>query len=341
MQQIKRAEADASYLVINKSRIKFLKTKDFIFEKAVLILSVISALMIVFIFVFIGLRAWDVLKASGIYFILDQGFDKQIIEAFHAPAEAQVWKFGALGLLLGTMTTTLGALLIAVPLGIGTSIVIAELSPHWVRSVLQLVVRLLASIPSIIYGLIGLLVVVPFIQKLFITGEMQVQYIEYFQLTGNSMLAGILVLSIMIVPFIIALSVDAINAVPRRYKEASLALGLSHWCTITRVILPAAKSGILAGIILATGRAVGEAIALSMVSGGVGNIPHLSDGPVFFLTPVLTLASAIVNKSEMMSAPSIESALFACGVILLLTTTLLSLGAKLAEFLVKRGEGIE
>lgn len=341
MQQMKRAEADAPYLVINKSRIKYLKTKDFMFEKAILVLSVISALMIVFIFVFIGLKAWDVLRASGIYFIADKGFDRQIIDAFHAPADAQVWNFGALGLLLGTMTTTLGALLIAVPLGIGTSIVIAELAPYWVRNILQLVVRLLASIPSIIYGLIGLLVVVPFIQKLFITGEMQVHYIDYFQLTGNSMLAGILVLSIMIVPFIIALSVDAINAVPKRYKEASLALGLSHWRTIIRVILPAAKSGILAGIILATGRAVGEAIALSMVSGGIGNVPHLSDGPVFFLTPVLTLASAIVNKSEMMSAPSIESALFACGVILLLTTTLLSLGAKLVEFLVKRGEGFE
>ncbi|WP_236860343.1 phosphate ABC transporter permease subunit PstC [Candidatus Formimonas warabiya] len=338
---MERPEAGAPYFVLNKSRIRFLKRKDFFFEKSVQALAVVSALIIVFIFIFVGLKAWDVLKISGISFVTERGFDRQIIDAFNAPVEAQVWQFGAWGLLIGTITTTLGALFIAVPMGIGTAVVIAELSPSWVKNMLQLVVRLLASIPSIIYGLIGLLIIVPYIQKLFITGDLQIQYIDYFQLTGNSMLAGILVLSIMIVPFIIALSVDAINAVPRRYKEASLALGLSHWRTIVRVILPAAKSGILAGIILATGRAVGEAIALSMVSGGIGNVPQLSHGPVFFLTPVLTLASAIVNKSEMMSVPSIQAALFACGVILLLTTTLLSLCAKLVEFFVKRSEGID
>ncbi len=337
MQQIKSRESEISRLVLNKSKVRSLKLNDLFCEKSIQVLAVLSALMIIFIFIFITLKAWGVLKVSGIHFILDMGFDRQIIDAFNAPVTAQVWQFGAFGLLIGTITTTLGALLIAVPMGIGTAVVIAELAPGWLKNTLQLVVRLLASIPSIIYGLIGLLVVVPFIQKMFITGDMQVRYIDYFQLTGNSMMAGILVLTIMIVPIIIALSVDAISAVPQRYKEASLALGLSHWRTIIRVILPTAKSGILAGIILATGRAVGEAIALSMVSGGIGNIPHLSYGPVFFLT----LASAIINKSEMMSVPSIQSALFACGVILLLTTTFLSLCAKLMEFMIKRSEGIE
>jgi phosphate transport system permease protein len=145
----------------------------------------------------------------------------------------------------------------------------------------------------------------------------------------------------MILPIIVALSVDAINAVPKKYKEASLAMGLSHWRTIVKVIIPAASSGILAGVVLGFGRAIGEAIALSMVTGGVGNVPDPTHGFVFFLTPVLTLASAIVNKSEAISVPSIESALFACGVILLITTTLLSIFTKIVEYLIKRRQGIE
>jgi len=183
------------------------------------------------------------------------------------------------------------------------------------------------------------MVVVPFIQSNFISSAMQIKYISRFQLSGNSLLAGILVLSIMIVPIIISLSVDAIKAVPYRYKEASLALGLTYWRTIVKVVLPAAKSGIFAGIILGMGRAMGEAIALSMVCGNIGNIPRASDGPVFFLTPVLTLASAIVNKSEMMSVNSIQSALFACGLVLLLASIFVSLCARLVEYLVLRSEG--
>lgn len=179
----------------------------------------------------------------------------------------------------------------------------------------------------------------PFLQEHLITVDMQIAFISQFQITGNSLLSGIVVLSIMITPVIVALSVDAINAVPHRYKEASLALGLTHWRTIIKVILPAAKSGITASIILGTGRAIGEALALSMVSGGVGNIPNPSDGFVFFLTPVLTLASAIVNKSEAMSVPSIRSALFACGVLLLITCTTLSLFTKIVEGFIRRREG--
>jgi len=185
------------------------------------------------------------------------------------------------------------------------------------------------------------MIVVPFISSTLITNEMQTKYITRFQLAGNSMLAGIVVLAIMVMPIITAVSVDAIRSVPFRYKEASLALGLTYWRTIVKVVLPAAKSGIVAGVILATGRAIGEAIALSMVTGGIGNIPRISDGFVFFLTPILTLASAIVNKSEAMSVPTIESALFACGVLLLVSNTILTLIAKSIERSFRRSEGIE
>jgi len=312
---------------------------DGLSESLVAFLAILSASMVLFIFLFIIKEAIGVISVSGLHLISRAGFDQQIIQAYAAPLNKTAYEFGFLGLILGTLTTTLGALVLAVPLGIGTAIVIAELAPPGIRYVLQTVVRLLASIPSVIYGLVGLMVVVPFIQQSLISSAMQIEYISRFQLSGNSMLAGILVLSIMIVPIIITLSVDAIKAVPYRYKEASLALGLSYWRTIVKVILPAAKSGIFAGIILGMGRAIGEAIALAMVCGGIGNIPRISDGSVFFLTPVLTLAAAIVNKSEMMSVKSIESALFACGLILLLTSIVVSLCARLVQYLVMRREG--
>jgi len=324
-----------------KNRVRLSQVRDRICEAGVLVLTAISALIIVFIFLFILNRAWEIFKVNGLGFILNKGFDQQLSNAYYASAESPQWIFGALGLLIGTLTTTLGALIIAIPMGLGTAIVITELAPSWMKTFLQSVVRLLASIPSIVFGLLGLMIIVPFILNNFVNVDMQIKYINFFQLTGHSMLAGVIVLSIMITPIIIALSVDAINAVPKKFKEASLALGLSHWRTIVKVILPAAKSGIIAGIILGTGRAIGEAIALSMVSGGVGNIPNPAHGPVFFLTPVLTLASAIVNKSEAMSTPTIEAALFACGVVLLITSTTLSLLTKIVEIIVKRGEGIE
>jgi phosphate transport system permease protein len=323
-----------------KARVKRTRIKDFVSEKAILFLAALSALMVVFIFIFIVQKSLVVLNKSGLGFITKTGFDRQVADAFQALPDQQSWVFGALGLLVGSLATTIGALIIAVPMGIGTAVIISELAPLWTRKVLQSGIRLLASIPSIVFGLIGLLVVIPFIQKTFVTTEIQLKYIQLFQMDGKSLLAGILVLSLMILPIIVALSADAINAVPKKYKEASLALGLSHWRTIVKVVLPSAKSGILAGTVLGMGRAMGEAVALSMVSGGVGNIPNIVNGSSFLLTPVLTLASAIVNKSEAMSSPPIESALFACGVVLLITTTLLSIFTRVVEYLVKRRQGL-
>lgn len=322
-----------------RNKLSLSNIRDNICESGITLLTICSSLVVIFIFGFIMLKAWQVIKVNGLDFIITKGFDTQITKAYHAEASHPYWKFGAAGLIIGSIATTLGALIIALPLGLGTAIVITELAPDWIKKLLQAVVRLLASIPSIIYGLIGLLVIVPFITRNLITVDMQVRYIKYFQIDGKSLLAGIVVLSIMIVPIIITLSVDAINAVPKKYKEASIALGISHWRTIVKVIIPAAKSGILAGVILAVGRAIGEAVALSMVGGGIGNIPDPANGLVFFLTPVLTLASAIVNKSEAMSVPSINSALFACGVALLITCISLSVFTKVIEYLIARREG--
>ncbi|NTV90589.1 MAG: phosphate ABC transporter permease subunit PstC [Clostridiales bacterium] len=326
---------DMTHLRVKKSKIS-----DSIWEKVVLALTILSAVVVIFIFLFILQKSIRIFKENGLGFITRTGFDQQINDAFNAPGDSPVWKFGAFGLLAGTILTTLGALIIAVPMGIGTAVVITELAPSWIKALLQSTVRLLASIPSVIFGLLGLMLVVPAIQKLFVTPALQIEYIRIFQMDGKSLLAGILVLSLMILPIITALSVDAIYAVPVKYKEAALALGLSHWRAIQLVILPAATSGIMAGVVLGMGRAVGEAIALNMVTGGLGLVPDPSHGLSFFLTPVMPLAAAIVKKAEAMSVPSIEAALFAAGVVLMVATTILSLSTRLVEYLVKRRQGL-
>ncbi|MDF2594708.1 MAG: pstC1 [Clostridia bacterium] len=314
------------------------KLKDHIFEISLFIFTALCAVVLMFIFIFILQQSFEVFRASGIGFLTEGGFSEQISTAFNAGAEEQSYVFGGLGLIAGTLLTTLGALLLAVPIGIGTAIVICEFAPYRLRSFLSSVVRLLACVPSIIYGLVGLMTMVPLINRWFITTEMQIKYISdpllQMQLDGKSLLAGIIILTMMILPFITILAVDAVKAVPKMYREAAFALGYSHWKVVWKVMLPAAKSGIMAGVILAAGRGTGEAIALSMVCGGISNVPQLVHGGVFFLTPILTLSSAIVNKSEAMSIPAIESALFACAAVLLLTSVVLSLSTKVVEYLV-------
>ncbi len=342
MEKSERINNKTSYFSkVNADKMKLRKISDGIWERLIFFFTFLSAMMIIFIFIFILMKAWPVLKASNIGFVTNTGFDGQIRDAYNAPADNPVLEFGVLSLIMGTLTTTLGALIIAIPLGIGTAIVIAEMTKGWVKTFIQSIIRLLAAIPSVIYGLVGLMIVVPFIKKYIITVEMQIAYLKEFQITGNSMLAGIIVLSFMILPIITALSVDAINAVPKKYRDASLALGLSKWRTITKVVIPTAKSGILAGTILGTGRGIGEAIALAMVSGSVGILPKIAHGGVFFLTPVLPLASAVVNKSQAIAVPSIESALFGCGVVLLITTSILSICTKIVETTVRRRQGLD
>ncbi|WP_070000964.1 phosphate ABC transporter permease subunit PstC [Cellulosilyticum sp. I15G10I2] len=318
------------------------KFKDNMFEIGLLFFTALCAVVLIFIFIFILQQSFKVFKASGLKFLTEGGFSEQVSSAFNASDITETYIFGGLGLIMGTLLTTVGALLLAVPLGVGTAVVICELAPYRLRSFLSSVVRLLACLPSIIYGLVGLMVIVPLISNWFITTDMQIKYISDpvlpMQLDGKSLLAGILVLTMMLLPIITILSVDAIKAVPKMYKEAAFALGYSHWKVIWKVILPAAKAGVMAGVILAAGRGTGEAIALSMVCGGISNVPQLIHGGVLFLTPVLTLSSAIVNKSEAMSIPAVESVLFACAAVLLLTSIILSLFTRVVEYLVS-GKG--
>jgi phosphate transport system permease protein len=292
------------------------------------LLAFIGIVVILLIFIFVFLKSVPVFRHSGMALVTETGFDRQISEAFYAPAAAPVYRFGMLGLIVGTLLSTLLALIAASMLGIGAAVAICEFAPRPVAAFLLAVTRLLASIPSVVFGLIGVILVAPWVESSFVTVEMQMAYLDFFQMTGRNLLTAVIVLAFMIAPMVISLTADALYAVPLAYKETGYAFGMNHFRVILKIILPEARPGIVAGLILGAGRGIGEAIAVSMVCGGIGALPQFSHGTAAFLTPVLPLAAAIVNKSEAMSVPSVSSALFACGAILLLLGTILSLTAR-------------
>lgn len=219
------------------------------------------------------------------------------------PTAVPAAQFGVLPLILGTLLVTFLAILFALPVGLITAIYMAEIAGERMRKILKPVIELLAGIPSVVYGFFGLVVLVPFIQQLF---NLPV---------GETALAGSIILGIMALPTIITISEDAIRATPISLKEASLALGASHWQTLQRVVLPCARSGIMAAFILGIGRAIGETMAVLMVTGNAAVMPHS------FLEPVRTIPATIA--AELGEAPfggTHFKALFALGIILFIIT---------------------
>ncbi|MDD9196758.1 phosphate ABC transporter permease subunit PstC [Aliivibrio sp. S3MY1] len=206
--------------------------------------------------------------------------------------------YGVFTMIVASVVSTLGAVVVGVPVGILTAIFIAEIAPKRVANIIRPAVELLAGIPSVVYGFFGLVIIVPLIQDVF-----QVP-------AGNTILAGIIVLGIMILPTVITVSETSIRAVPATYKEGSLALGASKIFTIFRILLPAARSGIMTGVILGIARALGETMAIIMV---MGNAPAMPEG---ILDSARTLTANIAI--EMSYASGIHaSALYATGVVLL------------------------
>jgi phosphate transport system permease protein len=222
-------------------------------------------------------------------------------------------EFGILTIIVGSVVVMAGALIIAVPLGIACAILLAEVAPSRVRQFLRPTVELLVGIPSVVYGLVGMVLIVPLIRQ--IGGS------------GYSVAAGVIVLTGMVLPTIISISEDSIRAVPKSYKEGALALGATQWQTIWRVLLPAARSGIMASIVLAMGRAIGEAMAMIMV---LGNAPVI---PTSLLDPARTLAGSIAVEVNYASGVH-RSALFATAVVLFLIVIIIN---SIALIVLRRG----
>ncbi len=226
-------------------------------------------------------------------------------------------KYGILPFVLTSIYGTAGAMLLGVPVGLFTAMYVSKLASERVKNILQSAVSLLAGIPSVVYGLVGMLVLVPGIRKIFHVPD------------GAGLLAAIIVLAIMILPSIIKMSVTALDAVPKEYEDASLALGASPIETYFKVSLPAAKSGITAAVILGVGRSIGEAMAVMMVAGNAPNMPNSIFQSVRFLTTAVS--------SEMAYASGLQrQALFSIALVLFLFIMLLN--ATLNFFLKKEKE---
>ena len=214
-------------------------------------------------------------------------------------------EYGILPFIMTSIYGTLGAIIIGVPVGFFTAVYLSKFAPEGVRKSVGFVVSLLASIPSVVYGLVGMLVLVPWIRKIFDLPD------------GATLLAAILVLAVMILPSIINVSMTSLDAVPRKYEEGALALGATECETYLKVSVPAAKSGIAASVVLGTGRAIGEAMAVMMVSGNVANMPELF-GSVRFLTTAVA--------SEMSYASGLQKeALFSIALVLFVFIMLINL----------------
>ena len=242
---------------------------------------------------------------SGIPAIKEIGLVKFLFGKEWASTAAEP-KFGILPFILTSVYGTAGAILIGVPVGFFTAVFLSKVAGKNVRSAMETAVSLLAGIPSVVYGLVGMLVLVPAVRSIFRVPD------------GASLLAAVIVLAIMILPSIIKVSVTALDAVPKEYEDASLALGASAVETFFRVSVPAAKSGIAAAVVLGVGRAIGEAMAVMMVAGNVANMPSLFQS-VRFLT------TAVASEMSYSSPGSLQrNALFSIALVLFLFIMLLN-----------------
>ena len=251
---------------------------------------------------------------SGIPAIREIGLVKFLFGKEWASTAAEP-KFGILPFILTSVYGTAGAIVIGVPVGFFTAVYLSKVARKKVRSAMETAVSLLAGIPSVVYGLVGMLVLVPAVRSIFHVPD------------GASLLAAIIVLAIMILPSIIKVSVTALDAVPKEYEDASLALGASPVETFFRVSVPAARSGIAAAVVLGVGRAIGEAMAVMMVAGNVANMPSLFQS-VRFLT------TAVASEMAYSSPGSLQrNALFSIALVLFLFIMLLNAAL---NFLLKR-----
>lgn len=226
--------------------------------------------------------------------------------------------FGILPLLGGSLVITIGATLIAVPFGIGTAVYLAEIAPRWVREILKPLVEVLAGLPSVVLGFLGMLVLAPFLRK-------------YLQLpTGLTAFTGSLLLGGMAIPTVVSVAEDAIDAVPKSYRDASLAIGATKWQTIWRVTLPAAKSGVTTAIMLGVGRAIGETMTVMMVS---GNAPVLPGGIRALFKPARTMTATIAAEMGEVATGSVHyHVLFFIGMVLFLISLLINITASFVVF---------
>ena len=273
-------------------------------------------------------EAWPSFSHNGLgWFGTGGSVDNQIQSIFtsgdlHTTPQ---WLFHAWPLIWSTILTTFGAVVIAFVCALFISVFVVEFAPDPLRRTLEPVVRLLASVPSVIYGLVAVLVLVPLIGNHLITQHEKASVTPVISLTGYSLLAAVLVLTVMIAPIMIAIFCEGLRSVPRGWIEGSLALGVNRWRTFWKVAVRTARPAMVAGTVLAVARALGESVMLSMVSGTVGFSPNPADGLIFLFEPSRGLAATILQNNDELSSPPMKHTLYAIAAVLLFSAAMLSL----------------
>jgi phosphate transport system permease protein len=245
--------------------------------------------------------------------------------------------YGAAPMIFGTLASSFLALLIAVPLALGVAIFLTEFAPRWLRQPVAFLVELLAAIPSVVYGLWGIFVLIPFLRSYVVPPlKAALGWTPFFQgvFYGNSLLAGGIILAIMIVPYIAAVSREVLLAVPGSQREAALAMGATRWEAVRSAVLPYGRAGLIGAVILGLGRALGETMAVTMVIG------NRHDIGLSALQPAYTMAAAIANEFSEATTDLYLSALFEVGLILFVITVLVNAAARLLIWRVARGTAV-
>ena len=284
---------------------------DRIYRTLTTAFAVAIPVLLVFIAFEVIAAAWPALSRFGLGFITSSAWD------------ANAGQFGAAPMIYGTVVSSVLALILSAPLALGVSIWLSEFAPRWLRQPVSFLVDLLAAIPSVVYGLWGIFVLLPILRERvmpFLATTLGLGNTPLFSgpAYGNSMLGAAVILAIMILPYISAVSREVLMAVPRSQREAALAMGATKWEMIRDAVIPYARSGILGGIILGLGRALGETMAVTML---IGNRHEISAS---LFAPGYTLASVIANEFAEATNELHTSALMACGAVLLVVTLIVN-----------------
>ena len=287
--------------------------------------SIVFVVLLIFagIFVVLCVGAWPAIRRFGLGFIVGKGWDPVHLI------------FGALPFIVGTVIVAAGAMLLAGGVGLLSAVCITEVLPRWLRGPITYLIELLAFIPSVVYGLFGLLVLAPFLQRTVETWLVE-HLGERFTIFngapyGVGYLSAIVILAIMLLPLIVTLSREALVLVPKEIKEAGYGLGIDRWNVVWRISIPYARNGIVGAFVLALGRALGETIAVAMTIGGGFHLPTT------VMDQGYTLASVIANEFNEVSSEMYLSALIYCGLILLGITVVVNI---VAYFIMRRLSGV-
>jgi phosphate transport system permease protein len=297
-----------------------------------LVCGVVALLLALIVTVFV--HAWPSFSHNGLAWFGSQGSVEDQLNEISLSAQTgghYVYTFHAWPLIWSTLLITGGAVLIALVSALFVSVFIVEFAPEWMSNVLQPVIRFLASVPSVIYGLLGVLVLVPFIGNHLITERQKASVAGVISLTGYSLLAAVLVLTVMIAPLMVSIFSDGLRSVKPGWIEGSLALGVNRWRTVWKIAVRSARPAIVAGTVLAVARAIGEAVMLAMISGSVAFAPNPADGLIFIYEPSRPLGPTIVKNIDQLSSPPFNATLFSIAAFLLFSAAMFSLAGWVAR----------